>query len=308
VSKAACLACRAHMTVEQFCSEDRNAEVCGKCCMERTARCRACKEGKSVADYCTESGDHLGIPGCEENAEDIEQHPQHFLDPHLEFLAIKAEANLLDIGEGALPFAPVSGCPEFVPSLYFSSKNLAETFRENLFDTPEERARAQLAEKKFRDTFVILSDPSSASVLGVDAQVLAVSLPEGPGTGRVSRVHLLYNVDDAPGGGASARLRLGGCQPIRAAGRKGHMRLQWVLETLMMTLQLHTEKSGYTAWLACLTADQRIAIVESPKREHWINMSMPYPMWTGKSTQAIWCPEEQEEACFEVWSNPNPNE
>jgi len=77
----------------------------------------------------------------------------------------------------------------------------------------------------------------------------------------------------------------------------------------MSTLQLGIGKNGFTTWLACLTADQRIAIVESPNTERWINMSMPYPMWTGLPTQDIWCPDDRQEAwCFEVWSNPNPNE
>jgi hypothetical protein len=222
-------------------------------------------------------------------------------------------AVLLDLGEDALPFAPVHGCPEFVPSFY-KSDSLTETIADEMWATEEELAKEKLAERKLFDTFVFESDPSSASVLGVDAQVLAVSLPGNMGvqipTGAVSRVQLLYNVDKAPGFGqrGNSVFRLGGCQPIRAAGRKGHMRLQWVLEQLMATFSVQTEKNGYAAWLACLTADQRIAIVESPEREHWINMSMPYPMWTGKPTQAVWCPEEKAEACFEVWSNPNPNE
>lgn len=283
------------------------------CCQANEATCLACLAGQTVWEYCQESGKHAGVRGCEQTAEDLQR--LHLpRGSSFSFVALKAEAMLLNVGLGALPFAPVEGCPEFVPTLYYNSKGLAETVRDRLFhqDDKKEAEEAALAERKFRDTFVILSDPTSASVLGVDAQVLAVSLPEGPSTGAVSRVHLLYNVGNAPNGPGSPtakeRLRLGGCGPIRAAGRQGHMRLQSVVETLMATLRLHTEKSGYTAWLACLTADQRIAIVESPKREHWINMSMPYPIWTGKPTQAIWCPEEREEACFEVWSNPNPNE
>lgn len=149
-------------------------------------------------------------------------------------------------------------------------------------------------------------------MLGVEAQVLAVSLPSGLSNGNVSNVQLLYNVEGVYGKdgqkGGSEKLRLGGCQPIRAVGRKGHMQLQWVLETLMKTFQLKTEKNQYTAWLACLTADQRIAIVESPNSEHWINMTMPYPTWTGRPNQDMWCPDTRQETCFEVWSNPNPNE
>ena len=86
------------------------------------------------------------------------------------------------------------------------------------------------------------------------------------------------------------------------------MRLQWILETLMDTFSLRHDRREYSTWLACLTADQRIAIVESPERDHWINMSVPYPMWSGHPLQDVWCPEEREEACFEVWSNPNPHD
>ena len=34
----------------------------------------------------------------------------------------------------------------------------------------------------------------------------------------------------------------------------GHMKLQWLLEKLMNTFRLHSDTSGYTTWLACLTA------------------------------------------------------
>ncbi|CAE8695479.1 unnamed protein product, partial [Polarella glacialis] len=221
---------------------------------------------------------------------------------------LRASSLMLDIGERALPFAPVSGCPEFVPSLLHSTPSLAQTFKDSFLKSPDEQAEEEVERSKLRDSFVVLSDPSSNSVLGVDAQVLAGSLPLGAPTGEVLGVSLLYNVNSAMGTGGHERLRIGGCQPIRAAGRTGHMRMQFALETVMNTFQVDNEKKEYSAWLACLTADQRVAIVESPKREHWINMSMPFPTWTGKQTQGVWCPDDQQESCFEVWSNPNPNE
>merc|ERR1740138_69943 len=86
-------------------------------------------------------------------------------------------------------------------------------------------------------------------------------------------------------------LRLEGCKPIRAAGRKGHMRLEWAFETLLTTLRVQTERGRYTTWLACTTADQRIAIVQSPKRSHWVNMSMPFPSHGQAAvSQNVWCP------------------
>lgn len=117
---------------------------------------------------------------------------------------------------------------------------------------------------------------------------------------------LLYNVRSTIGASGQQQLLLGGCKPIRAAGRDGHMKMEAALESVMKTLQIHDEKQQYTTWLACLTADQRVSIVESLEDKHWINMSMPYPIWTGKSTQHAWC--HHQESCFEVWSNPNPNE
>jgi hypothetical protein len=274
------------------------------CCNERLATCLACKAGISVETYCEEAGARAWDLGCER---DVDDNAFLHAEDSREYLAFRTEAIFLDVGDGALPFAPVRGCPEFVPSLYFSTESIAEAFSNNLFNP--NKTRSKLAEERSRDTFVMLSVPASASVLGVDAQVLAVSLPEEAGKGAISLVRLLYNVDEAPVGGRHAgedvRLRLSGCQPIRAAGAQGHTRLQWVLNSLMTTLNMHTEKAP--AWLACLTADQRIAIVASPKRDDWINMSMPYPLWTGKQSQEVWCPDDREEACFEVWSNPNPN-
>lgn len=219
---------------------------------------------------------------------------------------IMAASQILDIGPSEMPFAPVYGCPEFVPSLYFSTPSLAETVEQNLFNQKALEGDKQ----QTSDTFVVMSDPSSFAVLGIDAQVVSGSLPQtnGPATGEVLGVKLLYNVESAIGTGGKSRLRIDGCQPIRAAGLTGHVRLQFALESVMETFQVENEKNIYTAWLACLTADQRIAIVQSPKQEHWINMSMPFPMWTGRTDQAVWCPEDHEDSCFEVWSNPNPNE
>mmetsp|Transcript_35454 Transcript_35454/g.82720 ORF Transcript_35454/g.82720 Transcript_35454/m.82720 type:complete len:659 (-) Transcript_35454:90-2066(-) len=219
---------------------------------------------------------------------------------------VPSVSKMLDMGRHEMPFAPVSGCPEFVPSLYSSTKTLAEAFRQDLFASPEERQQQQLREEQTRDSFVVLTDPSSNSVLGVDAQVLAGSLSVGPPMGEVAFMKLLYNVKSTIGTSGQQQLLLGGCKPIRAAGRDGHMKMEAALESVMKTLQIHDEKQQYTTWLACLTADQRVSIVESLEDKHWINMSMPYPFWTGKSTQHAWC--HHQESCFEVWSNPNPNE
>jgi len=220
------------------------------------------------------------------------------------------DATLLDVGEGGLPQAALLGCPEFVPSLYATTQSLTSRLSARLFKEKNHGARRGTEEHRFGDTFVILTDPSaSASVLGVEAQEIAVSLAQEGRRGAVTRVHLLYNIDSLqPADGSKAdalQLQLGGCQPIRAAGREGHNRLQWAVETMKSTLTA-TEAAEYVTWLACITADQRIAIVESANQENWINMSMPYPIWTGKSSQDIWCPRGREEACFEVWSNPNP--
>jgi len=304
--RAECFACQNRQTIQEFCAVPSHSSILGcrarQCCIGMTAQCLACHEGKSLEEFCGMAA-HKGVVGCEAR------------DPHsvkgLEVLTMTVKARFLDIGVGQLPAAPVRGCPEFMPSLYINSKSISETLSSNLFTTPQMREQAQLAETRLRDTFIFISDPSSNSVIGVDAQVLAVSLPEGRTSSTVNRVNLLYNVDNAPNGGyveGANRLRLIGCQPIRAAGRQGHMRLQWVLETLMQTFRIKKQDQAFSAWLACLTADQRIAIVESPARDRWINMSMPYPMWTGKASQAMWCRNEREQACFEVWSNPNPNE
>lgn len=250
---------------------------------------------------------------------------------------------MLRVGEGFLPRAPVRGCPEFVPGVYVSTDKKKESVfikGQTVKGNPTVTAAS-----KFRDTFVVMSDPASESVVGVDAQVLTVTLPQGLATGDVEHVQLLYNVDNAPppedilearrearreetraaqlvgigreglaGLGSvtpqvfplpAPRLRLGGCQPIRAAGTQGHLRLAWISETMMGTRSSDSD-GGYSTWLACITANQQIAIVSSGVPDQWVNMSVPYPMWTGKSIQDIWCPPDREEACFEVWSNPNP--
>eukprot|EP00929_Paragymnodinium_shiwhaense_P051111 TRINITY_DN25733_c0_g1_i1.p1 TRINITY_DN25733_c0_g1~~TRINITY_DN25733_c0_g1_i1.p1 ORF type:complete len:986 (+),score=216.39 TRINITY_DN25733_c0_g1_i1:89-3046(+) len=231
---------------------------------------------------------------------------------------IKASALLLDVGSNELPYAPVHGCPEFVQSVFSVKEKKSSSASADRADNKlgqkfvnvsnvSANAKASIHEKKLLDTFVFESEPNSESVLGVDAQVLSVTLTDNLQSGRVNSVRLLWNVDNAPKR-LGSHLRLSGCQPIRAVGRQGRMRLEWILSNLVSMFRIHTDQNGYTAWLACLTADQRVAIVESPQREHWINMSMPYPLYTGKPTQAIWCPDHLQEACFEVWANPNPNE
>lgn len=221
---------------------------------------------------------------------------------------------LLPWGDGGVPYAPVHGCPEFAKSLFKKSESFGDSLSfDGTLDSlmasdkkasEKEVPKASLVQHKQQDTFTFMSDPTSSSVLGIDAQEVAVSLNEGMPRGRVSRAHLLYNVDEVGG----SQLRLEGCQPIRAAGRKGHMGFERVVEKTWATFDIPNEKSHYTAWLACLTADQRIAIVESAKRKHWVNMSMPNPQWTGLPSQGMWCRASRGEGCFEVWSNPNPNE
>lgn len=264
----------------------------GACCSSSTAACQACREGITIFDFCAKPANSK-VKGCK---------PEDFVD-------LPVSAQLLKLGRGSLPFAPVSGCPEFVPSLYVTTTSLVDSVAGNLLTSPEKREQASLAEKDLEDTFVYLSDTESSFVIDVDAQLVAVSLggSKESESGGISRVRKLYDVNDAKDPSGRVRSRLGGCQPIRAAGRAGHMRLQWIVDTLMRTFQVQLEKQDYTAWLACMTADQKIAIVESEKREHWINMSMPYPVWTGKPSQGAWCSEHSEEGCFEVWSNPNPN-
>jgi len=244
------------------------------------------------------------------------------------------DALLVDVGMHSLPNAPVHGCPEFVPSLYVAPKSITETmmehfknFKAKVFDDDTYQAK-KMKTYDLHDTFVFTSNTKhSGTVIGVESQVVAASLDhEGVG-GKVSDTHLLYNVDAMPDSltsGLNQRirrtatatvneekelLRLEGCKPIRAAGRKGHMRLQFVFETLLQTLQITTETKGYTTWLACATADQKVAIVQSHKREHWVNFTIPFPVYAEKAiSQNVWCPRDYEDECFEVWSSPNPNE
>jgi hypothetical protein len=236
----------------------------------------------------------------------------------------------------SLPSVPVHGCPEFVPSLYVTPRSITDTMMEHLKNFKNKLMNGNFTIKEqppklekynMRDTFVFTSNTiGSKSVLGVDAQVVAASLDNGGEGGQVSNAHLLYNVDAMPGSltsglnerSASSQgslneekrlLRLEGCKPIRAAGRKGHMNLEWAFETLLTTLHVHTENKGYTTWLACTTADQRVAIVQSPKRAHWVNFTMPFPVYRPEAiSQNVWCPRGHEDECFEVWSSPNPNE
>lgn len=245
----------------------------------------------------------------------------------------ESKARMLECAVGTLPCAPVHGCPEFVPSLYLAPESITDTITDKVKEleqqiaTPgrvEDGYAAKLTEWKKRDTFVYTSNTlGSATVLDVDAQVLAVSLPNEnlDAIHKVSAVRNLYNVESRPAGtqpggvllpeakDSKTILQLEGCQPIRAAGRKGHMRLEWAFETLLMTLSVANGKRGYATWLACLTADQRVAIVASPREKLWTNMSMPNPVWLeDASMQNVWCPPERVEGCFEVWSSPNPNE
>ena len=48
--------------------------------------------------------------------------------------------------------------------------------------------------------------------------------------------------------------------------------MQSALESVMKTLRLSDDREKYTTWLACLTSDQKVAIVESEDTKHWINM------------------------------------
>eukprot|EP00438_Fugacium_kawagutii_P018769 Skav219035 [mRNA] locus=scaffold511:172904:187801:+ [translate_table: standard] len=177
------------------------------------------------------------------------------------------------MGDHEMPFAPVRGCPEFVPSFYSSTKSLQEA------QCCESSARAYKMGPRKR----------SSSVLGIDAQVLAGSLAAGPPMGEVSFRQLLYNVKSSDNG-----LVLGGCKPIRAAGREGHMSLESALESVEKTLHISDDRTKYTTWLACLTSDQKVAIVESEDTKNWINMSMPYPFWTD-TNPFVWCAEEHQE-------------
>lgn len=206
-----------------------------------------------------------------------------------------SSAVLLAWGDQGLPYTAVHGCPEFVPSLYSLPQMAVQG---NLVIRPEEQ--------RLLDTFVYVSDSStSASVLGVTAQELAVSLAEGSPRGRINHVQLLDDVDPAPTGGVlpNGGLNLEGCQPIRAAGEIGELQLRKALGLMWNALEVPTRGPRFTAWLVCLTADQRVAMVESQRRSRWLNMTVPYP----DNTKSAWCHPDRMESCFEVWSNPHPN-
>jgi hypothetical protein len=228
-----------------------------------------------------------------------------------------------------LPIAPVRGCAEFVPSLYITPKSIAESvidigkkIRQGLLSetTKEQPPLEKYKDSTRRDTFVFTSNTlGSGSVIGVDSQVVAASLVDLGIGGQVADVHLLYNIDAMhqmltsgmhPAAESDDQmLQLEGCKPIRATGREGHMRLEYAYETLMTTMRFETGIHGYSTWLSCTTADQKVAIVQSNKQAHWVNMSMPFPVYTeGAKAQNVWCPRDQEDGCFEVWSSPNPNE
>lgn len=245
------------------------------------------------------------------------------------------KGKMFDCGAYTLPCAPVHGCPEFVPSLYVQPKSITDTIMDKMKSIEKEMTEpgelnpkdaSQLKKWKLRDTFVYTSNTfDSPAILNIDAQVIAAELPDHNlhQASKVKSVEMLYNVKSMPpgigSGGAPTginrskahdrMLMLEGCQPIRAAGRKGHMRLQWAFETVLMTLRVPKDTRGYSTWLACLTADQRVAIVESPREEYWTNMSMPNPVYVQDAKiENVWCPTEGAEGCFEVWSSPNPNE
>ena len=71
----------------------------------------------------------------------------------------------------------------------------------------------------------------------------------------MSYIQLLYDVKSR-----GQHFVLGGCKPIRAAGRQGHMRMQSALETVMKTLRISDNRKQYTTWLACLTTDQKVLL------------------------------------------------
>jgi len=261
---------------------------------------------------------------------------KHLGSPHLlaESCPAPMQCTTLFLSTSALRASPMHQCMvvQSLCPVCTSPKSITDTMMEQVKNIREKLMSGRVHEKpplekyKLRDTFVFTSNTiGSTSVLGVDAQVVVASLDSGGSGGHISNPHLLYNVDTMPDtitSGLNVRpplhraigeeeqlLRLQGCKPIRAAGRKGHMRLQWAFETLLTTLRVRTERGGFTTWLACATADQKVAIVQSPKRSHWVNFSIPFPVQREEAiSQSVWCPRGHEDDCFEVWSSPNPNE
>eukprot|EP00929_Paragymnodinium_shiwhaense_P052724 TRINITY_DN2640_c0_g1_i1.p1 TRINITY_DN2640_c0_g1~~TRINITY_DN2640_c0_g1_i1.p1 ORF type:complete len:804 (-),score=182.09 TRINITY_DN2640_c0_g1_i1:375-2786(-) len=261
-------------------------------------------------------------------------------------LLAKAKGRLLELGEGGLPVATVKGCPEFLPgssrparatrskasksppkedlkplvasrsnaSLLISGQdgvfagvaaNVSSTGKHSHKEHRTEQV--QVLEKPVRDTFIFESDPSSASVIGIAAQMVSVSLSGH----KVSDIQLRFNLADAPHPFSQVRARIparkpdklrhhvvSGCRPVHATS--------WLLSEI--------DRERPTAPLVCLTSDQRLALLdrkavedENLEQNRWLNFSMPYPVWSGRPTQPIWCPEERSDGCFEVWSTPNPN-
>lgn len=52
-----------------------------------------------------------------------------------------------------MPFAPVVGCPEFVPSFYTNTQSLQEAFHADLFESEEQRLKEQRLRDQTRDSF-----------------------------------------------------------------------------------------------------------------------------------------------------------
>lgn len=139
-----------------------------------------------------------------------------------------------------------------------------------------------------RDRFVYESEPSNEEVIGVEYQRILVTLSNDESLGDSNMIHdvqLLYNV-----GVHEDPIRkdlLSGCKAIRVGDG-------WSLDTLVATEAPQR--------LACLTADQRIAIARSPVPDSWFNLTVPYPLWTERPPQPMWCPEEHADGCFEIWA------
>ena len=50
--------------------------------------------------------------------------------------------------------------------------------------------------------------------------------------------------------------------------------MEAALESVKKTLRISDSRGKYTTWLACLTTDQKVAIVESEDTKNWINMCL----------------------------------